>query len=227
MSSRCRADTSLCQGRQTSAARPSCVQPGRRTALQRRLPHVRASPPCPHSLSQQRLTHRAAPVSLPASQSAVQLQNLSGKWIDAPPILGTFVVNVGKSECASYLRDVSHPSFLLTYSLIRPFVHVYASGRLPASAGLFIHLSVCLFVYQHRLFPTYLSTCSFSSRSLALPFAHHSVCLSICAHALCNVLPDVVTCSRKVREAPKRSYGESLGDGHSELILAESDSSLP
>ena len=28
----------------------------------------------------------------------LQVQNLSGEWIDAPPIDGTFVVNIGKGS---------------------------------------------------------------------------------------------------------------------------------
>ena len=38
----------------------------------------------------------------------LQVQNLSGNWIDAPPIPGTFVVNIGKGEydLVSYWESV-------------------------------------------------------------------------------------------------------------------------
>ena len=34
----------------------------------------------------------------------LQVQNLSGKWIDAPPIHGTFVVNIGKGKDVLFLK---------------------------------------------------------------------------------------------------------------------------
>lgn len=32
----------------------------------------------------------------------LQVQNRTGNWIDAPPILGTFVVNIGKGEFVDF-----------------------------------------------------------------------------------------------------------------------------
>jgi len=31
-----------------------------------------------------------------SSHRGLQVQNLAGQWIDAPPIPGTFVINIGK-----------------------------------------------------------------------------------------------------------------------------------
>ena len=47
---------------------------------------------------------------------ALQVLNRSGKWIDAPPIEGTFVINIADAMMRASSAYLSHPE-LLTQSV--------------------------------------------------------------------------------------------------------------
>lgn len=51
-----------------------------------------------------------------SSHPGLQVQNLSGQWIDAPPVPGTFVVNIGKGTSNTYN--------LATNRIVLHFVHI-------------------------------------------------------------------------------------------------------
>ena len=60
---------------------------------------------------------QASPVS---PHPGLQVQNLSGEWIDAPPIPNTFVINIGKSTSSvTSHHEISHLlSLFVQYLLV-------------------------------------------------------------------------------------------------------------